>query len=79
MPWTEDQDESPGDPRIAMPEPCGYNLGTQAKVAICGKVCDPGKTMCPRHELVFAEEVKAQRRKEDARLDKIAQRLRPGK
>jgi uncharacterized Zn finger protein (UPF0148 family) len=55
-----------------MPHPCGWRLrGTIEKPVICGKVCDAGKTLCPRHEAIAKVEEDERKRKEQARLDEI--------
>lgn len=63
-------------------QPCSYVMGVQekrvppdgkvvSKAILCGKVCDAGKTMCPRHLLLFGieqekKQAKAAKRRESA-------------
>jgi hypothetical protein len=50
--------------------PCNYKEGgTVKEPKLCGKVCDPGKSMCPRHDALRV-----------AKLEKeIEKARRPGK
>jgi hypothetical protein len=49
---------------------CKYDNGKKDHPRLCGLVCDENKSMCPRHELVYAGDLARQREKEAKREER---------
>lgn len=53
------------------PQPCTYDLNSKKRstsiTAPCGRTCDPGELMCPRHKVVAQVEKQAAAAKELAK------------